>query len=505
MKNMRIAGIIAEYNPFHNGHREQIRLLKEEYGFDAVVIVLSGDFLQRGEPAMTDTYSRTQMALFGGADLVVKMPVLFSTASAEYFAFCGVTLLSKLGVDTLCCGCETPKKEAFLQLADFLLKEPKEYKRLLKTFVKGGDSYPKAREKAVLACVENDSKIVEKAGFACKDDCLKIGEEAGFACKDDCSKIGEEAVRSCEFITRGQAFSYYEILHGANNLLALEYAKAIQKTKSSLSFLPIQRVDDGYHSKELGTKYASATAIRAALQRLTEQNNSANQQKVQDVLPQETWQLLQKTEPLKDIILINREIDELQKNPTLESTTDTATHAALGDVNLKPLLTLEDFYPLLQYHLLLQKKEGRPLDYYWDCTKELSNRIYKYADKAQNAEELCACLKTKNYTATRITRALCHILLDIKTPEKEMLTEKALFARVLGFSMAGASILRNAQKQGQIPLITKFAHGKKLKNEAAVKLFLQDAFAANLYRQVYFAKTGIFLPRGGDFPVQLRE
>lgn len=120
---MKTAGIIAEYNPFHNGHHYQMETVRHLTGADFVIVAMSGDFLQRGVPAIADKYTRTRMALLGGADLVLELPAVWATASAEYFAAGGVQLLGKTGVvDTLCYGCETPEKNLCRQLSKFFPK-----------------------------------------------------------------------------------------------------------------------------------------------------------------------------------------------------------------------------------------------------------------------------------------------------------------------------------------------------------------------------------------------
>ena len=153
---MKVAGIIAEYNPFHHGHAHQIRLLKEA-GFDYVVVVMSGDFVQRGAPAFIDKFTRTRMALTGGADLVLELPSLFAVSSAEYFAGTGVRILGALGcMDTLCFGYERVEeiddadvKPLLLSMAEYLNQEPAAYQAALAGLLREGKSYPAARAAAL--------------------------------------------------------------------------------------------------------------------------------------------------------------------------------------------------------------------------------------------------------------------------------------------------------------------------------------------------------------------
>ena len=133
---MKTAGIIAEYNPFHRGHEYQIQYTKEKLGADYVIVTMSGDYVQRGTPALISKHLRTEMALRCGADLVLEMPVSVSTASAEAFAMGGVSLLDSLSVvDMLCFGSESGEISTLQKLAEILVKEPDEYKHLLKSFL----------------------------------------------------------------------------------------------------------------------------------------------------------------------------------------------------------------------------------------------------------------------------------------------------------------------------------------------------------------------------------
>lgn len=215
---MKTAGIIAEYNPFHNGHAYQIRQVRMETGADFVIILMSGDFVQRGEPAIIDKYVRARMALEGGADLVLELPVSFACAGAEYFARGGVSILSSLGcVDTLCFGTEQEQLSDFTAVASLLTDEPEAFRQLLLAYLKQGLGYPAARSAALADYLHTDVSF----------------------------------------------------LRLPNNILALEYLCALKKLKSPIKPHAIQRIGAGYHSKGLDHPFASATAIRHALLRHT--------------------------------------------------------------------------------------------------------------------------------------------------------------------------------------------------------------------------------------------
>ena len=159
---MKTVGIIAEYNPFHNGHAYQITEAKRITGADYAVVVMSGNFVQRGTPAVWDKYTRTRAALLGGADLVFELPVVYATASAEYFAEGGVALLTALGVDTLCFGSECGDIDALMEIAKILIDESPEFKEALNISLREGNSYPLAREDALKAhCAAHGLSIPE--------------------------------------------------------------------------------------------------------------------------------------------------------------------------------------------------------------------------------------------------------------------------------------------------------------------------------------------------------
>lgn len=140
---MKVAGIIAEYNPFHKGHQYHIEETRKQTGADYVIAVMSGDYVQRGEPAIADKYMRTRMALSGGADLVIEMPVIYATASAEYFATAGIGILDRLGcVDYLSFGSEWADVEDYSSYATLFLEEPEEYRQILQEQLKRGKSFP---------------------------------------------------------------------------------------------------------------------------------------------------------------------------------------------------------------------------------------------------------------------------------------------------------------------------------------------------------------------------
>lgn len=224
---MKITGIIAEYNPFHKGHAYHLQKAREYTGADYVVAVQSGNFVQRGEPALADKYCRARMALLEGADLVLELPCAYACASAEGFAGGAVALLHGLGcVDALCFGSECGDLSLLRSYADVLADEPEGYQELLRAFLKQGNSFPSARSKALHEYLSYTQDIVP------------------------CSLYDQD----CRYES--------EILSQPNNTLGIEYLKALKLSNSSMEPVTILRRSAGYHEESLDAEFASATAIR---------------------------------------------------------------------------------------------------------------------------------------------------------------------------------------------------------------------------------------------------
>lgn len=394
---MKIAGIIAEYNPFHKGHEYQIAYTKEYLGADYIIIAMSGDYVQRGTPALLPKHIRTEMALKCGADLVLELPVSVSTASAELFAKGGVQLLENLGVvDFLCFGSESGSVSDLKALSSLLVEEPAEYKRALKQYLSQGKSFPSAR---------------------------------ALALQEYCQTVSDDSLKRAG-----------EILLSPNNILGIEYCKALLRLKSSIEPCTLKREGAGYHDTSLFHQNPSASAIRKHF--LSSENDLKN---MEGALPKEVFPVL------------------------LKAFTENA------------FLTEEDLSLLLHYRLL----EEQTPEHFLDVSPELSRRIYNTRNKYQNFSQFVSLLKTKELTQTRIQRALLHLLLQIReTPEN------IPFARVLGFRRESTPLLKEIKKRSSIPLVTKVSDAAKILAEPDQKLLYEMVFASNVYESILCQKTG---------------
>lgn len=213
LKFMKIVGLITEYNPFHAGHLYHMQQARELTGADYCVVLMSGSFVQRGEPAIFDKYLRTKTALLAGADLVLEIPAAFSTASAHEFAAYGVALLSAIGVDAVVFGSECGQIEILKQAAYALNHESAEFQERLRKGLKAGLTYPQARAKA-----------------------LEMED------------------------------TWASVLTSPNNILGIEYLRAAEDLHSPMEFYTISRKGSGYHEDTLAdANFPSASAIRGII------------------------------------------------------------------------------------------------------------------------------------------------------------------------------------------------------------------------------------------------
>lgn len=218
---MKTVGIISEYNPFHAGHAYHIQEAKRLSGADFAVVIMNGDFVQRGEPAVYDKYTRTRQALEGGADLVFELPVRFGISSAGDFALGGVLVLETLGfVDSLCFGSEIGELSPLLEAAAILQEEPAAFREQLNHSLRQGLSFPAARAHALSSTTEFDAALLKEP----------------------------------------------------NNILGIEYCLALRKLSSSIQPITIPRKGQGYHEEqeESGTgktSFPSATSLRQKIYR----------------------------------------------------------------------------------------------------------------------------------------------------------------------------------------------------------------------------------------------
>ena len=401
---MKVVGIVAEYNPFHNGHAYQIKQAKALSGADYAIIVMSGNFTQRGAPALIHKFDRTKMALAGGADFVFELPTLFAAASAESFAAAAVALLDAIGcVDTICFGCETLNLPLMSKIAWILTEEPKAYTSRLSLYLKQGLSFPAARANAAASYLLEQDNAIKKEELTC-------------------------------------------LFSSPNNILALEYLKAIKKQHSKLKPLPILRQGSGYHDTDFGNQFCSASALRSLLLKKGSDKNA-----VLDHVPPET-----------------------------------AGYLLAADTHF---LTEQDFSQILFYKLLSESKTGYAG--YMDSSVELSNKIQNSLNDFTDFQSFCERLKSKDLTYTRISRLLIHILLDIKKEDETAGKNIGYipYLRLLGFRKESAPLFAEIDKHKKLPLLARTSKDAAPLTETASTMFRQDVFASDLYYGILAQKS----------------
>lgn len=398
---MKIVGLITEYNPFHAGHLYHMERAKELTGADGILAVMSGDFVQRGAPAIMPKHLRVQMALNAGADVVIELPACFACASAEYFAAGAVSILNQLGcIDSVCFGSECGDVSLLERIAHISEDEPDEYRSLLQSLLRAGNSFPRARQMALQNYLKDDSMT--------------------------------------------------DVLTHPNNILGIEYIKALISNGSNITPYTITRQDSSYHDEQLAQKYSSASAIRRYIREL---NNPEEFAALSTHIPENCFDILKETFHKRYPILPN------------------------------------DFSLLLKYKLLHETSES--LMNYLDITEDIANRIINRRNEYISYEQFCDILKTKDITHSRISRCLLHVLLNITSEDMKQYKDSGFcqYARLLGFRRNNQELLGELKKHSHIPLITKLTNTGSL-GEAGLKMLKKDIEASDLYESVVTDKFG---------------
>lgn len=390
-----VLGIIAEYNPFHNGHLYQIEEAKRKTGAKYVVAVITGNFTQRGNTSLIDKWKKAQMAIENGVDLVLELPTIYSLSSAENFAEGGIKILNNLKiVDTLCFGTETDDFAALNNIANVLYNEPKQYSAILSHELDRGLSFPKARENALLMYL-NDIK------------------------------------------------RYANILSGPNNILAIEYLKALKRLKGDMNPLIIQRRKVYYNDEKIIDEFASATAIRRLIA-------TGEFEDLRKVMPKNSYMMLKEQidrgKYVIDIIKYEKEILYTLRKMSIKEISD------LPDVS-----------------------EG------------LENSIRNAANSCNNLIDFVSMVKSKRYTQTRIQRILLYALLGITKKDMQNSKKVIPYVRVLGFDSKGKEMLSDiCNINPKIQLVTSVKrYMDQGPNKILREMLEKDIFATNIYTLAY--------------------
>lgn len=396
---MKTVGLIAEYNPFHNGHLYHLKKSKEITQADYIIVVMSGNFVQRGEPAIIDKWARTNMALKAGADIVIELPVVYATASAEFFGLGSVSILHKSRiVDSICFGSENGNLNLLSQIAAFLCNESKDFQINLRKYLSKGLTFPIARNKALLHILKENDNFIKN----------------------------EDEIN--------------ELLSSPNNILGIEYLKALINLNSSIEPFTIKREGASYHSTNMESTIASATGIRNALK-----NNQLHL--LNNTIPKECMEIFMKN--------INR--------------------------GSSPIY-FDDFSSELQY--LLRTVSKNELQNFMEISEGLENRILNCASSNFLISELTQAVKTKRYTMTRIQRALMHIILHIQSKDFWEFHNNGgpQYLRILGFKKSATPLLKKLKQNSMLPIISNFKKSYKDFNGLAKKMLEIESMSTDIYK-----------------------
>ena len=391
----KVIGIIAEYNPFHNGHlyhlQKSLQLTHSSYS----VAVISGNFTQRGSTSLIDKWSKAEIAIKNGIDLVLELPLLYSISSAENFAEGAVKILDSLKVvDYLSFGSESGDISTLNMVADILYKEPKAYKNILSHELSKGLSFPKARENALLMYL-NDIR------------------------------------------------RFSNVLSSPNNILGIEYLKALKKLKSPMIPVTIERYNAGYHDTTYNGNVASATAIR-------------------NIVKNNGWDILRKVVP--------------------ENTFSTLLeNIKIGHV----VPDISVFEKQIIYNL--RKMSIQEIAELPDVSEGLENAIKNTANSCNSVVEFLNIIKSKRYTNTRLQRILLYALLGITKKDISLSKKSIPYIRVLGFNNKGKYLISEiARTNPKLEIITSVKKYMDTSNNKNSKYMLEkDIWATNVYTSGY--------------------
>ena len=455
---MKIVGLITEYNPFHNGHQYHLEQAKEISGADEAVVIMSGDYVQRGTPAIMPKSLRTEMALAAGAAAVFELPFPYATGSAELFAHGAVSFLHALGcVVSLVFGSEHGDIEKLDTLADILNKEPAAFQHYLQENLKQGVSFPRARAEALEKYLNHlkNAKQIESDETINNSNHIK--------------EVDSFNSQTVEKINLFEIQDYVTLMKEPNNILGIEYLKALKKLNSPMKAYCLKRQGAHYHEKEIKPAFSSATAIRSLLAYTGNVYSTFGDEK------KERENKKNKEEHNKGLSTILRAL----KGQVPESCLDIL----VDNHGLNYPVYQKDFSLLLKYKLL-EKSPGE-LNLYQDVSLELANKIHNQLNHFLNTKQFSQLLKSKDITQTRINRALLHILLGLK---KTDLTEYCqngyhFYGRLLGFQKGKDALISHLHKNSDIPIITKTNPERNL-HPLGQQMLAQETLASNLYQSV---------------------
>lgn len=391
---MKVCACICELNPFHNGHEYLFREARRITKADFLIAVMSGDFVQRGLPAICDKYARGSQALSGGADLVIELPVMYATASADYFAQGAISIITSLNcVDFICFGSECGDLDLLMSCAGL---------------------------------TEEDNPGLH---------ILSQGSDSGSTKKFRISQLLKEGMSYAKAYAQvtGNEFA-------SNDMLAVRYLKSLYMADSDIEPVCIKRSGGAYLDSSDGAQ--SALAVRKKI---------IDRQPYAHMVPKYVY----------------RNLESIYRKafPVFPNDFSIQLHTIITRI-------IDD-----------EEREDDFLTDYMDVSANIAGRIRGNIGGYRSFEEFADLIHSKDYTKSRIYRALLHIMLDIRKDdyEEELCDCAATYIRILGFRKSASALLSQIKESCIIPIISKAGDAASILDDEAMYYFNKDIKAANLY------------------------
>ncbi len=387
----KILGIIAEYNPFHNGHKYHLEENKKKSNSDYVVAVITGNYTQRGSCSIINKWQKAKMAKENGIDLIIELPVIYSISSAENFAYGAIKILDSINVSNLSFGAECESLETLSKIANILYNEPSEYKSYLSTELSAGLSFPKARSNALNRYMNSD-------------------------------------------ITK--------IINSPNNILGIEYLKALKRINSKIEPFIVTRQETNHNDKNIKENFASSSSIRNYI------NTNTNYDLLKSVMPINSFNIL--IENINNGTFVNN---------------------------------IYSFEKEIMY--VLRKMDIQEIKDLPDVSEGLENGIKKAANSCNNLTDFLSKIKSKRFTLTRIQRILLYSLLDITKTDMQLSKNIIPYVHILDFNSKGKELISEIKKSNPniITSVKKFK--ENCKDHNLVHILEKDILATNIYTLGY--------------------
>ena len=461
---MNTIGIIAEYNPFHKGHAHQLQELRRAYPEATLLVVMSGDFVQRGTPAIFSKFHRAQWAVMGGADIVFELPSMFAVSSAEYFAAGGVRLLHALGCDAISFGASYTQVEELVSIAKAL--DHPNTQESLRTLLGQGYSYGTALRKAIQLYHSTNTSLNTDNSF-----CQNSEGNIISATKQPSS--GNNLLEKSNHISM--------LNTDPNTILGIEYIRALHRYHIELNITPVERTSS-HHNPTLGDSLPSGTALRNAI--YTSKQISSSLPRSHNILQMSDTSYAP-CASLKDDVSIS--LDELGIDASsLEEDTFNWHHyfppmvapLAIDIVEANYYATLDRYYDMIHLTSRVATKEN--LQTLHDMSDGLED-AWLTASALSSWEQARESLKSKRYTYARLDRLATYSLF-CRTKEmfQECHQQGPTYGRLLAFNDRGRQYLK--EKHASIPIVQKWAPFCQQATGITKVLCEQDQLASRLWR-----------------------